>query len=300
MGVRVVDLATGDVKAVSDGLKTVTQAGYMPPWFASDEGVELAHKPDISAEEIASLAAWVDAGAPLDVAPTTKLKPTEEAAELLPRQDQKMLIDSYTGSMTNTNDYRCFVLEPEITEPVFMTGYTFIQDQVAQLHHAQVFHISEEQRENARSQEGADGQPGWSCYSSPSLPGRRPDRDPGQPRHRDVGFAGQANLVAGWVPGQAPVIFPENSGILMEPGDALVLQIHYHFAATPTPDRSGLAIQLDPDTPDVREMRVVNPLAPVEIPCAPRMPTSRCATATPPWRRTSGSTGRRGRVPRAG
>lgn len=259
----------GDVKAVSDGIKTVTQAGYMPPWFASDEGVELAHKPDISDDEIASLAAWVDAGAPLDVDPATKLEPTAEAAELLPRQDQELLIDSYTGSIENTNDYRCFVLEPEITEPVFMTGYTFIQDQVAQLHHAQVFHISEEQRENARAQEGADGQPGWSCYSSPSLPGRRPDRDPGRPRHRDVGFAGQANLVAGWVPGQAPVIFPENSGILLEPGDALVLQIHYHFPVTPTPDRSGLAIQLDPDTPDVREMRVVNPLGPVEIPCAP-------------------------------
>ena len=259
----------GDVKAVSDGLKTVTQAGYMPPWFASDEGVELAHKPDISDAEIATLAAWADAGAPLDVPATTKLKPTKEAADLLPRQDQKMFIPSYTGSTDNTNDYRCFVLEPEITEPVFMTGYTFLADQVPQLHHAQVFHISEEQRTNALAMSGEGGQPGWSCYSSPSIPGRRPDRDPGKPRHRDVGFAGQANLVAGWVPGQSPVIFPENSGILLEPGDALVLQIHYHFGGTPVADRSGLAIQLTPDTPDVKEMRVVNPLAPVEVPCLP-------------------------------
>ncbi len=259
----------GDVKAVSDGIKTVTQAGYMPPWFASDKGVELAHKPDITDAEIAQLAAWVDAGAPLDVDPATKLRPTKEAASLLPRQDQKLYIDTYTGSTQTSNDYRCFVLEPEITEPTFMTGYTFIQDQVAQLHHAQVFHISQEQRENARAMEGEGGQPGWSCYSSPFIPGRRPDRDPGKPRHRDVGFAGQANLVAGWVPGQAPVIFPERSGILLEPGDALVLQIHYHFGSSAEPDRSGLAIQLDPDTPDVREMRVVNPLAPVEVPCAP-------------------------------
>jgi polyisoprenoid-binding protein YceI len=259
----------GDVQAVSDGIKTVTQTGYMPPWFASDEGVELAHKPSISAEEIAALAAWSDAGGPLDVDPATELVPTEEAAALLPRQDQELRIESYTGSLTNTNDYRCFVLEPEITEPVFMTGYTFLGDTVEQLHHAQVFHISEEQREDARSKEGTDGQPGWSCYSGPDLRGRRPDRDPGRPRHRDVGFAGQANLVAGWVPGQAPTIFPQSSGILLEPGDALVLQIHYHFPVAPVADRSGLALQLDPDTPAIKELRVVNPLAPVEIPCAP-------------------------------
>jgi hypothetical protein len=84
-----------------------------------------------------------------------------------------------------------------------------------------------------------------------------------------VGFAGQANLVAGWVPGQAPTIFPQSSGILLEPGDALVLQIHYHFPVAPVADRSGLALQLDPDTPAIKELRVVNPLAPVEIPCAP-------------------------------
>jgi polyisoprenoid-binding protein YceI len=259
----------GDVRAVSDGIKTVTQTGYMPPWFASDEGVELAHKPTISDEEIAALAAWSDAGGPLDVPADTPLDPTPEAAALLPRQDQVLLIEPYTGSLTNTNDYRCFVLEPDISEPTFMTGYTFIGDQISQLHHAQVFHISAEQRENARAKEGADGQPGWSCYSGPDLRGQRPDRDHGAPRPRDVGFAGQANLVAGWVPGQAPTIFPERSGIYLEPGDALVLQIHYHFAVLPEPDQSGLAIQLDPDTPDVRELRVVNPLAPVEIPCAP-------------------------------
>src|SRR5690606_8968904 len=61
----------GDARAVPDGIKTVTQTGYMPPWFASDKGVELAHKPTISDEEIAALAAWADAGAPLDVEETT-------------------------------------------------------------------------------------------------------------------------------------------------------------------------------------------------------------------------------------
>ena len=132
-----------------------------------------------------------------------------------------------------------------------------------------MFHISDEQVASAAKVDGADGRPGWECYGGPGLAGRRADRVPGKPRKRDAGFAGQDNLVAGWVPGQSPVIFPENSGVTMHKGDALVMQLHYHYADAPTPDSSGLALQLDEPSSGHKELRVVNPLAPVEIPCAP-------------------------------
>lgn len=258
-----------DAKAISDGIKTVTQTGYMPPWPASDKGVELAHVPRLSAKELAALAAWSDAGGPLDVPATTKLEMPPEVAAQQPRKDVTLNIPTYTGVATNTNDYRCFVLDPEITEDTVLTGYTFVADQIEELHHAQVFHISDEQVASAAELDGADGRPGWECYGGPGLAGRRPDRVPGQPRRRDAGFAGQDNLVAGWVPGQSPVIFPENSGVTMHKGDALVMQLHYHYATAPTPDASGLALQLDDPSAGHKELRVVNPLGPVEIPCAP-------------------------------
>lgn len=259
----------GDAAAISDGIKTVTQSRYMPPWPASDKGVPLKHRARLSDEDLKTLAAWSDAGGPLDVAATSKVTMTKKAAALLPRKDTKLKIPSYTGLTTNRNDYRCFVLDPKITEPTYLTGYTFDPDNVRQIHHVQVFQISAAQRESARAVEGEDGRAGWGCYAGPSLRGERPSRrDSGGAR--DVGFAGQADLVAGWVPGQSPVIFPENSGILMKPGDALVMQIHFHFAADPVPDRSGLSLQLTKDNGTVKRMRVVNPLAPVEIPCHPK------------------------------
>jgi hypothetical protein len=55
----------------------------------------------------------------------------------------------------------------------------------------------------------------------------------------------------------------------MEPGDALVLQLHYHYSSEPTPDRSTLALQVEPGTKDLKALRVINPIGPVEIPCAP-------------------------------
>lgn len=258
-----------DAKAISDGIKTVTQTGYMPPWPASDEGVALAHVPKLSKRELADLAAWSEAGGPLDVPADTELEMPPEVAAQQPRKDVTLEIPTYTGVATNTNDYRCFVLDPKITEETMLTGYTFLADQVEELHHAQVFHISDEQLANSAEVDGADGRPGWECYGGPGLPGRRADRVPGQPRKRDAGFAGQDNLVAGWVPGQSPVIFPEHAGVTMHPGDALVMQIHYHYATAPTPDASGLALQLDEPSSAFKELRVVNPLAPVEIPCAP-------------------------------
>jgi hypothetical protein len=76
-------------------------------------------------------------------------------------------------------------------------------------------------------------------------------------------------LIAGWVPGQDPVIYPDHSGILMLPGDALVLQMHYHYDTTPVPDRTTIALQTDPGTAKLRPIDIVNPIAPVEIPCTP-------------------------------
>ena len=259
----------GDIQAISDGVKTVTQARYMPPWPASDEGVPLLHDARLSDEDLATLAAWSDGGGRLDVPADTELVMTEEKAELLPRKDVTLKADPYLGSSTNRNDYRCFVLDPELTEPEFFTGYTFEPDQIQQVHHAQVFHISEEQKATAAKTAGSDGQPGWQCYAGPNLKGEKPNERYRVDGVQDVGFAGQANLVAGWVPGQSPSIFPEQSGVLMEPGDALVLQVHYHFAADPTPDQSTLALQMSPVDGATKRLRVVNPLAPVEIPCAP-------------------------------
>lgn len=259
-----------DARAVSAGLKTVTELRYMPPWPASDEGVALKHVMRLTDEEIAAIGAWADAGGVLDVDDDTPLVAPEEALGPMPRQDQVLERPDYEGSIDLTNDYRCFVLDPGFTEPTFMTGTTFVPGgPMKQLHHVQLFHISEQQKASAALKDGADGKPGWPCYAGPDLRGPRPSPVPGRPRVRDAGFAGQANLVGGWVPGQAPAKYPLNSGVLMQPGEALVLQMHYHFTGEVEVDRSTIAIETAPGDSDVKAMRVVNPLGPVEIPCAP-------------------------------
>jgi hypothetical protein len=186
----------------------------------------------------------------------------------------------YAGSETdNPNDYRCFILQPGFTVPTYVTGYQFSPDQIQEIHHAQVFRLPASSLAGQQSQDGADGKPGYSCYTGPGLIGFGGGGGGGG-RGAGGGAAGGANgagrsagnsgygLMAGWAPGQDPVKYP-SAGVLFQPGDFVVLQIHYHYNAPATPDSSTLAFQTAPASSNLPMVRVVNPLAPVEIPCAP-------------------------------
>ncbi len=174
------------------------------------------------------------------------------------------------------NDYRCFVLDPHITKKMYVTGFEVTPDKRAEIHHVQIFHVTPGQVEAAKELSGKDGKPGWSCYGTVSLDSKDWRKDFADPtserskaRRRLHGFTGQAGLFAGWVPGQDPVTMPPNTGVPFEPGDALVFQVHYHYDTTPVPDRSTVDLQLDAPTPDFKPVDIINPLAPVEIPCMP-------------------------------
>ena len=256
----------GDAKAVSDGIGLVVQNGYMPPWPASDHGVELLNSKKLDQATIDAIVKWSRAGGPLDVPESTKIAPKGGPAVAAPRHDLTLQMpEAYAGSLSVPNDYRCFVLDPHITQPTYLTGYEVTPDQRQEIHHVQIFHIDESQVAAAAKVSGSDGKPGWSCYGTVDLPTTHRNRN----RSEVPGFTGQAGLIAGWVPGQDPVIYPNGSGILMQPGDALVFQVHYHYEVPPTPDRSTVSIQVDPGTANLKRIDIINPIAPVEIPCMP-------------------------------
>ena len=260
-------LATaGDAQQISDGIGSVVEAGYMPPWPASPHGVALLNSKRLDQSTIDAIVAWSRAGGPLDVPASTKIVPKGGPHVPAPRRDVVLQMpQAYAGSLSVPNDYRCFILDPHLTKPTYVTGYQVTPGHRAEIHHVQIFHIDSSQVAAGRAISGQDGKPGWSCYGTVDLPSARHDRG----RHQVPGFTGQAGLVAGWVPGQDPVVYPQNSGILMEPGDALVLQVHYHYDTTPVPDQTTVSLQTSPGTEKIRSIDIINPIAPVEIPCMP-------------------------------
>jgi polyisoprenoid-binding protein YceI len=273
----------GDAQKVADGIGVVTKNRYMPPWPASSLGVPLAHSKQLDQRTIDTITRWADAGGKLDVPASTPIKPPKSPQGPRPRADVVMKMPQpYTGSLSVPNDYRCFVLDPHFTQPTSVSGYTVTPQHREEIHHSQIFHIDATQAAEGVAMSGNDGQPGWRCYAGPSLPDRGAGRHRGtaiQPNAASAtrgSFGAQPGLIAGWVPGQDPTVYPDHSGILFQPGDAIVFQIHYHYDRQPVPDQSSVSFQTDPITAGIQQLDIVNPLAPVEIPCMPGVTAPLC------------------------
>lgn len=255
-----------DAAEYAHAIGVVTTSGYMPPWPASGVGVPLAHSKALGQDAVRMLADWAAAGGPLDVAGDTKIAPSPDAEQVQVRPDLTVQMpEPYTGSQAVPNDYRCFVIDPGFTEATFMTGYEFLPQQVDQVHHAQVFRIRADAKAQLDGRSGADGAPGYSCFTGAGV-GRIQGSD---------GAASGSDLVAGWAPGRGATVL-KHAGILFQPGDVMVLQIHYHYSRPAIADQSSFVMQTESGTAPLGAIRVVNPLAPVEIPCAPGVVAPLC------------------------
>ena len=262
-GSQVWTMATaGDAATAGKGLQLVTSTGYMPPWPASDAGIPLQHPRKLSDEDVKTIADWAAVDAPLDVDPSTKIEPApdELEAQFAIREDKVLAgNEPYLGSTDLKNDYRCQVLDPQLTSTTFVTGFEFRPDQRENVHHALGFKVDKAIIPQMQELDDKDPGAGWQCFAGMSGPGGMQSADGATPG---------SQLIMGWVPGQRPHKLPEGSGIKMAAGDVIVVQTHYHFPRTPQPDRSTLAIEIS-DRTDLDEVVTQTYLGPAEIPCAP-------------------------------
>jgi hypothetical protein len=259
----------GDAAEIAGDIALVTGAGYMPPWPASDLSVEFQHDYSLPQADIEAIAEWAAAGGGLDVAPDTPL-----TAAAAPFDDIERDIvappasGDYVGSLDQKDDYRCQI--HEIPDPegdgTWITGIAFEPDEESVVHHSIIYKASAEQRANADEHDGADGQPGWTCFGRSGL-GSNALSDPSG-----------VYSIGGWAPGQQPRVYPDGVGLYLAPGDFIVNQIHYHFDHETPPDASVLVFDtLTSDDVAAREAAgepMISPrgttfLTPAEGPCLP-------------------------------
>ena len=239
----------GDVAAIAEGIQVVTTSGYMPPWPASDESIPFQHDWSLTPEEVTTLANWSAGGGAIDVEATQPLNPTSVAWRPIEEDMVLRQAEPYTGDPEVKDDYRCQILDPELTEEAWVKGYHF-EPEHDEVHHVIVSKGNSAARVQADALDGADGKPGWTCYGLTGI---------------NDGISG----FGGWVPGQEPEIFPEGIGRRMDPGDFLIVQTHFHFDHDAPADDSPMLIDFyDPDETDgLRSIRGNTSITPVEIPC---------------------------------
>ena len=162
-----------------------------------------------------------------------------------------------------TDEYRCFLIDPGLTEPAFLTGSQFLPRNADIVHHAIFFRVDPGDVDEARRVDAADPGDGWTCFGGTGIRGvDRPGRQPGA----------DAAWIAAWAPGGRETLLAPGTGYRLEPGTQLVMQVHYSLLATDGvaagPDRSGIRLRLAGGDADLDPLQVTLLPAPVELPCA--------------------------------
>jgi hypothetical protein len=212
-------------------------AGRMPPWPPDEACHPTEHPRVLSDAEKARIAAWADADYPLGDEATYR-PPRLPAVDPTPPDVALTPAEAYTPSREGTDDYRCFVLDHDFDEQVWMRGFDVVPGSLQVVHHVLMFRVDGAHADQLAAWDAAEEGPGYTCFGSPYPEG--------------ASLPGLPETVAGWAPGQAPERYEDGTARRIQAGSKLVLQVHYNtqtLAPTaPTPeDRTEVDLWLLPE-----------------------------------------------------
>jgi len=158
------------------------------------------------------------------------------------------------------DEYRCFLLDPDLTEDTFVTGAEVLPGRVEIVHHAIIFRVGPGQV--AAAQQADQGNPGqgWTCFGGTAFPGGGGTDA--------VSALDSAPWLSAWAPGGGENVFGAGTGVLLPAGSRLVMQVHYNLRHGAAPDDSGLRLRLADGNADLAPLQTMLLVAPVELPCA--------------------------------
>jgi len=163
---------------------------------------------------------------------------------------------TYTPSAplgTGTDDYRCFLLDPELAEDAFITGIDVLPGSEDVVHHVILFRVPPGAVATAQAKDEAEDGQGWTCFGGSGL---------------DSGAQlDDAPWLGAWAPGSGERVMARDVGVPLEAGSRVVMQVHYNLRAGPQPDVTAARLRLAPGTEDLDALETMLLPAPVELPC---------------------------------
>ncbi len=201
----------------------------MPPWLPTKGFTPFQYDRSLTREERYKILNWIAGGAPEGSATVTTQSTTTIVNNSIRADVSITMPEAYTPQVL-PDDYRCFVLDWNQTEAVYLTGMDVTPGVKAQVHHVIVSVIEPDDVEVYTKASGADGKPGFQCVGGSNVAG-------GKHYPRQIG---------GWVPGFSSGSTPEGTGIRIEPGSKIVMQMHYNtLVVQPQPDQTTAILQID-------------------------------------------------------
>ena len=228
----------------AEDIKEYTRNRKMPPWKPV-EGVAFHNERKLSDKDLATLAAWVDGGAP-EGDPKDALPPRQFVEGWQLGQPDMVLTvpEEMTVGASGRDLFRCFVLPTGLDEDKFVTAIEVKPGNNRVLHHTLNFvdlngkgrQLEKAERERQKADDEQDHGPGYTVSMG-------------------VGFQPQGTL-GGWAPGQLAHKLPDGYGWRLPKGADVVVQVHYHRTGRVEKDRTsiGLYFAKKPDTQPFKGM----------------------------------------------
>jgi len=242
-----------DARRTAEAIRISTTSRSMPPFVLDNSGECNTYVEGrwLTDAQIETLAAWARAGAP-EGEPPKDGPPAARSLAKLERVDLTVdMKDTYTPEATKFDDYRCFVLDPGLTEDVFITGFHVRPGAVAMLHHLTLFSIDTKESEAAaEARDAAEPGFGYSCIDDIHVPDTR--------------------WLVGSGPGSGALRFPEGTGLRMHAGRKTILQIHYNQENGRHTDRTQIDLMLAKSVP---KEAFVQRIAATNLHLPPRQPS---------------------------
>jgi Copper type II ascorbate-dependent monooxygenase, C-terminal domain len=156
-----------------------------------------------------------------------------------------------------TDDYRCFLLDPKVTEDSIIRSIQFIPQQKDYVHHAIIFRVTDANLTEAIALD--KGGTGWPCFGGSGLGGM-------------LSSFVTSPWISSWAPGRGVDVSPAGYGIPFKKGERFVLQVHYNLLAATNgklvTDQSKIVMKVVPAKgAKVKQLHVELFPAPVELAC---------------------------------
>ncbi len=206
--------------------RDAVRSRIMPPWLAGDGCTEYFDDASLTDEQIETIAMWSEAGAPegdpahpgpaIDTGPSSGLS----------RVDLSLSMAAAHTPRTEPDEYRCFVINWPATSKKFVTGFKAHPGVPQIVHHVIAFYAAPEDVAEVNALENLDPEPGYTCFGGPGL--------------------NSSKWLGAWAPGTPGYDFPPGTGLAVEPGSKVILQVHYHSDGTTAfePDQTSIDLKL--------------------------------------------------------
>lgn len=156
-----------------------------------------------------------------------------------------------------TDDYRCFLLDPKVTEDSIIRTIQFIPQRKNYVHHAIIFRVTDADITQAVTQDKSGS--GWPCFGGTGLGGM-------------LSTFVSSPWLSSWAPGRGKDISPVGYGTPFKKGERFVLQVHYNLLAATDgkieTDQSKIVMETVPAKGStVTQLQIELFPAPVELAC---------------------------------